>query len=88
MTYWVAYGPLDDRFGLDRLHAAGTSTYQASVWLPAAGSTTFAFLAGHGSIQTRFGPAPADPVITIKVFGPLSVAGTDLPVVQWHAPAG
>jgi hypothetical protein len=29
-TFWVAYGPLAGRFGIIRLHAAGSNMYEAS----------------------------------------------------------
>lgn len=87
-TFWVAYGPLADRFGLVQLHPAGHGTYVARQDLPAEGRTVFAFLAGNGVIRTRFGPAPGDPVTTIQRFGPVSVWHLALPTVHWEAPVG
>jgi hypothetical protein len=88
LTFWVAYGPLRDGFGLVQLHPAGQGRYRASVTLPAEGRTVFAFLAGHGTIRTRFGPAPGNPVVTIRRIGPVNLAELRLPTVRWMVPAG
>ncbi|HEX6507689.1 MAG TPA: hypothetical protein VF221_08675 [Chloroflexota bacterium] len=85
-TFWVAFGPLDDRWGLIQLHPAGHDLYQARVALPA-GRTAFAYLEGNGVAHSRLGSVPGDPTITIARRGPAPVSGT-LPVVRWHAPIG
>jgi hypothetical protein len=90
LTYWVAYGPLSDHFGLVRLHSMGSNRYGASDRLPTQGRTIFAYLAGHGVMHTRFGPAPGNPVVTIKRIGPLGMSHIRLALVQWRVqrPAG
>jgi hypothetical protein len=88
LTFWVAYGPLDDRFGLIQLHSVGRGLYQAQSLLPAQGRTVFAYLVGRGTIHARFGPAPGNPVVTIRRIGPVSMADLHLPMVRWSAPVG
>jgi hypothetical protein len=87
-TFWVAYGPLAGRFGIIRLHASGRTLYVATRPLPANGYTTFAYVAGHDTIRARFGLAPGNPVVTIRVFNGVSMSGGQLPTVQWQAPIG
>jgi hypothetical protein len=62
--------------------------YSATQTLPAQGRTTFAYLVGHGSIQTRFGPTPGDPVTTIRRIGPVSAPDLNGLMVSWAAPVG
>src|SRR5436309_16104204 len=57
-TYWVAYGPLNGRFGIVRLHPAGLESFQGTASLPARGRTTFSFLQGQGSVHSRAGWGP------------------------------
>lgn len=87
-TFWVAYGPLSGRWGLVRLHQTGQGMYVATRNLPAAGRTTFAYLAGQGMERTRLGPTPGNPVVTIKVLGPMSPVGVGRTIVLWQAPVG
>lgn len=87
-TFWVAYGPVGGHFGLVRLQPTAGHMYQARQALPADGRTTFAFLAGHGVITTRFGSAPGDPVQTIQRVGPVSILDLHLPTAEWRAPVG
>jgi hypothetical protein len=87
-TYWVACGPLGGRFGLVQLHPSGGGRYAATLRLAAAGRAVFAYLAGHGVVHTRFGPAPGNPVVTIERFGPAFPQQLRLHVVYWHAPVG
>lgn len=88
MTFWVAYGPLGDRWGLVRLHARDPATYTATRSLPATGRTIFAYLAGSGAHASRAGPVPGDPVVTIRLIGPTSVARVGSMTVQWQIPIG
>jgi hypothetical protein len=87
-TFWVAYGPLDGHFGLIQLHASQSGLYTAQRRLPLHGRTIYSYLAGQGTAQTRIGRVPGDPVITIRTFGPLSLADQTLPLVRWQAPVG
>ncbi|GAC1331995.1 MAG: hypothetical protein NVS2B16_28230 [Chloroflexota bacterium] len=87
-TFWVAYGPVGGRFGIARLHAAGNHMYTARVLMPINARSIFAYLAGHGSITTRFGPAPGDPVQTVKQVGPVAVVRLRSVTTEWHAPIG
>ena len=87
-TFWVAWGPLGGHFGLVELRSQGSGRYAASAVLPAQGRTIFAYLAGHGVTQTRLGPVPGDPVLTIKTTGQLPLSNLRLPVVTWQVPVG
>ena len=86
-TFWVAYGPLNDQFGLIQLRPSSRGLYTATHSLPADGRTIFAFLAGSGTISTHFGAAPGDPVLTIKRIGPVSMASWKSPTIVWRASA-
>jgi hypothetical protein len=87
-TFWVAYGPLAGRFGIIQLRPAGRALYVATRRLPAHGRTTFVYIAGHGTIRARFGPAPGNPVATIQVLNAMPVSRETLPVVQYQVPLG
>jgi hypothetical protein len=86
-TYWVAYGPLNGTFGIIRLHASGNGLYSATNLLPR-GHTSLAYIEGHGVIHTPFGPAPGNPVTTIRTINAVALDGTPLPAVQWREPVG
>jgi hypothetical protein len=86
-TYWVAYGPLDGKFGIVRLTFAGSHMYKATRDLPAHGRAIFAYLSGYGSVWTRLGWVPGPPVVTIRRFGP--TLAWQLPTtVSWVPPIG
>jgi len=87
-TYWVAYGPLQGRFGIKRLQQAAGGLFGASLRLPLHSRTTLAFVAGHGAIYTQAGLAPGNPVVTIRVFGPAIIAPAGIPLVRWNTPIG
>ncbi len=87
-TYWVAYGPVQGRFGIKRLQPAANGLFEASQQLPLHTRTTFAYVAGHGAIHTRAGLAPGNPVVTIRVFGPAVIAPAGIPLVRWNTPIG
>ncbi len=87
-TYWVAFGPVQGRFGIKRLKPASNGLFEASQWLPLHVRTTFAYVAGQGAIHSRAGLAPGNPVITIRVFGPAVIAPAGIPVVRWSTPIG
>lgn len=87
-TFWVAYGPLADHWGIVRLHAAGHGMFVARRRLPLHGRSVFAYLVGNGTITTRIGPVPGNPVITIRRLGPLTISARGLPLVHWTAPVG
>jgi hypothetical protein len=87
-SFWVAYGPLADHWGLVRLHAVGRGTYAATRILPVKGRTVFAYLAGRGSMWTRAGTAPGSPIVTICLIGPMSATHLGTTTIQWHAPIG
>jgi hypothetical protein len=87
-TFWVAFGPLDGRFGLIRLKSAGTGWYTARARLPRQGRTVFAFLAGQGVLHATFGLAPGNPVVTIRRVGPVEVGLHDPITAHWDAPVG
>jgi hypothetical protein len=87
-SYWVAWGPLGDKFGLVQLHRRSGNTFAAEQQLPASGQTIFAYLVGRGVVHTAHGPVPGDPVVTIKRVGPVSMAHLHLSTVDWSGPAG
>jgi hypothetical protein len=87
-SYWVAWGPLDDHFGLVQLHRLSGNTFGADQLLPASGRTIFAYLVGHGVVHTAHGPVPGDPVLTIERIGPESLAHLHLSTVVWSVPFG
>ena len=86
-TFWVAFGPLADRWGLIQLHAAGGGTYTAAQSLPEVGRTIFAYLAGQGVLATQMGPAPGNPVVTIRRIGPVSASQVGATIVRWREPS-
>lgn len=87
MTFWVAYGPLDGRFGLIRLRSAGSDHYVASRVLPP-GRTVFSYIAGTGTAQTRLGPAPGAPAVTIARVGPATALRASRGIMLWRGPLG
>ena len=88
MTFWVAYGPLAGRFSVVRLHRVQSGVYEAHRRLPDQGRTIFAYLAGTGVMSTQAGPAPGNPVVTIRRIGPIGMRHLRLPTVYWQTPAG
>jgi hypothetical protein len=86
-TFWVAYGPLQDKWGIIQLHAAGPNLYVARAKLPR-GRTVFSFIQGRGVLHTRLGAAAGNPVTTIRQIGPTSALGGDFPLVVWREPIG
>jgi len=71
-SYWVAWGPLDDKFGLIQLRRQSGNTFAADQPLPASGQTIFAYLVGRGVVYTAHGPEPGDPVwaFWLRAAGP------------------
>jgi hypothetical protein len=86
-TFWVAYGPLQDKWGIIHLHAAGANLYVARAKLPR-GRTVFSFIQGRGVLHTRLGSVPGNPVTTIRQIGPTSAPTGDFPLVVWREPIG
>jgi hypothetical protein len=87
-SFWVAYGPLADHWGLIRLHAVGRGNYTATRHLPAEGRTLFAYLAGQDTVRTRGGVAPGSPIVTIRLIGPVSASQLGTTTVHWQVPIG
>ena len=87
-TFWVAYGPVADRFHIVQLHRSQPGLYSAARMLPVGERTTFTYLSGRGVVQTRMGPVPGDPVVTIRTTGPMTISAHQLPTVRWVAPVG
>ena len=87
-TFWVSYGPLAGHFGIVRMHRTLPHTYTVTVRLPLHGRTTFYYLAGQGSLHTRAGLVPGNPVVTVKQVGPTSVARATAMRATWVAPIG
>lgn len=86
-TFWVAYGPLQDKWGIFQLHAAGANLYVGRAKLPR-GRTVFSFIQGRGVLHTRLGSVPGNPVTTIRQIGPTSAPIGDFPLVVWREPMG
>jgi hypothetical protein len=87
-SFWVAYGPMADHWGLIRLHTGGRGNYTAARLLPVAGDTLFAYLGGQTTVRTRGGVAPGSPIVTIRLIGPVSAAQLGTTTVQWQIPIG
>jgi hypothetical protein len=87
-TFWVAYGPLAGRFWLVRLHKTFRGTFGTQRSLPSAGTSSFTYLVGRGSVSTPAGPAPGNPVTVIRTLGPVSVEQLARARIAWHLPAG
>lgn len=86
-TFWVAYGPLDGKWGLIRLHRSGKSVYSGSRVLPTSGRTVFSFIAGRGTMRSRMGVVPGNPVTTIRSIGPITIWPHGVPTVLWRVSA-
>ncbi|MGH2443281.1 MAG: hypothetical protein ACRDFX_08975 [Chloroflexota bacterium] len=83
-TFWVAYGPLDGKFGIIRLHAVGNGQYRATKRLPRNGKSQFVYVEGQGVVHTRAGAVPGGNVITIKNVGMVVLARQSVPSVLFH----
>jgi hypothetical protein len=88
MTFWVAYGPPAPHFGVVRLHPVGNGQYVGSRALPVGASASFTYLAGWGTVRTRAGAVPGDPVFVIKRTGRVRIGLARLPAVVWRGPRG
>lgn len=87
-TYWVSYGPVGGKFGIVRLRPARLQEYRATVVLPAGGRTIFYYLKGRGTVQTRIGPVPGNPVATIRRTGLTPVLSGVQVSTSWRPPGG
>jgi hypothetical protein len=87
-TFWLAHGPIDGRFGIERLHFRGHGIFVLSHGFPLGVRAVFTFVMGHGVIKTRAGFEPGNPVVTISSIGPVYLNGETLPTVNWQAPIG
>ena len=87
-TFWVAYGPLAGKWGLVHLRPIGNGVYQSTAHLPGQGRTTFSYIQGQGTVDTRLGLAPGDPTITIRRFDRVLPTAPQLALVRWNAPIG
>lgn len=87
-TFWVAYGPLADKWGTIRLHGTGGGNYAATATLPEKARSTFAYVAGQGRVRTPAGWAPGGPIVTIRLTGLVTAAQASAAMVQWQAPIG
>lgn len=87
-TYWVAYGPVAGKFGLIRLRNTGHGQFTAAGWFPSGTRATFYYIEGQGTIQTKAGPAPGNPVHTIGHTSPVIIGRQAVPLFRVPAPAG
>jgi hypothetical protein len=87
-TLWVAYGPVAGKFGLIRLRPGLRGEFVASGRFPAGTSATFYYIEGHGTIRTRAGVGPGNPVQTIGHVGPVVIGKQPVPLFRVPAPAG
>ena len=85
-TYWIAYGPLDGKFGIVQLQQRRGGVFSANLRLPTSGKSVFTYIAGHGVVHTRLGLEPGSPVLTVRQFGPTSVWPRGIPAARWQAP--
>ena len=87
-TFWIAYGPLGGRFGLIRLHRAGDGRFVAAGWFPSGARADFYYIEGQGTMRTKEGVVPGNPVRTVGHAGPLIIGHHPVPVLRLSAPAG
>lgn len=87
-TFWVAYGPLGGKFGLIRLRSAGNGRFVGAGRFPSGARAYFSYIEGHGTMRTREGIVPGNPVHTIGHAGPLIVGRQSVPLVRLPTPAG
>lgn len=87
-TFWVAYGPLAGKFGLVRLHSVGPGRFVGSRRFPAGARADFAYIEGQGTMRTKEGIVPGNPVHTVGHVGPLVVGRQPIPLLRLAAPAG
>jgi hypothetical protein len=87
-TFWVAYGPLADHWGVIQLRASGHGLFTAQRFLPAVGRTIYVYLAGHDFVTTPLGSAPGIPIIAIRWVGPMSASRIGTVIVEWSVPIG
>jgi len=81
-TFWVAFGPLADRWGLIQLHAAGGGSLQAVAvvagdgepLLPCGRCRQLLLEAGGGSLLVDTAEGPAE----LSALLPAAFSGTDL----------
>jgi hypothetical protein len=81
-TLWVAYGPVAGKFGIIRLHRDPSGQFVASGRFPAGTRATFYYIRGHGTIPTRAGAMPGNPVRTLGHQGPLVVGRQPVPLFR------
>jgi hypothetical protein len=87
-TLWVAYGPLAGRFGIVRMRNTGGGIYRAQLQLPRGARGQFSYIAGHGTMSSRQGIVPGNPVSTIGHVGPTIIGQSHIPMMVWHPPIG
>ena len=87
-TFWVSYGPLAGKFAIKQLHATSAHTYGVTLQLPVQARGTFYYLTGQGTMKTKVGPVPGNPVATIKQVGPATVNRGVVLTASWHPPVG
>ncbi len=88
LTYWVAHGPLDGRFGVIELHPTGTKVFSATVSLPLFAKTTFTYLAST-RVQVVHGlKQPAGTIVTIKSMDDVTAGTAAMKTMHWSAPLG
>jgi hypothetical protein len=87
-TFWVSHGPLAGRFGVIQLHSQGNHIYAARVALPAAGVTTFTYLAAHGTQVVHGVPQPGRNVVVIRTMDSVTASAASQQMVRWSVPVG
>ncbi|GAC1473180.1 MAG: hypothetical protein PVSMB7_26790 [Chloroflexota bacterium] len=86
-TFWVAWGPSGGGFGIVQLHRSGRY-FTADHRFPVGARVGLSYIEGHGVMSTRFGPAPGNPVRTIRTLAPTSAAQLTHAVVRYQSPVG
>jgi hypothetical protein len=87
-TFWVSYGPVNGRFGVFQLKPSGRGIFSARPAFRMPPKAILTFLMGHGSVQTRLGSEPGNPVIAIRSLPQTSLASLRVFLVRWQAPLG
>lgn len=88
LSYWVAHGPIDGRFGVIQLHPVGTNSFSASVTLPALAKTVFTYLASTGRQVLHGQKQPAGTIVTIKSMEHVTAETAAFKIMHWSAPLG
>jgi hypothetical protein len=88
MTFWVAYGPPEPRFGVVQLVRTQSGQYIGSQALPQGSRAAFTYLAAFGAVHTRAGLMPGGRVVVLKRTAPVSLGLRQTLDAVWAGPHG